>query len=890
MKFQQNTKKASSPFVQGAFPTIGIMSGSLNVPYCAEIGRGAIEAARHRRVNVLFFREVQMRLTSIPGRRFDFPVETLYDFVSEELLDGLILVRFELIHGDEKAFQQLCHSYKPLPLLTIGSACEGVPGILSDNDQGMRDVVSHLIDMHQCRRIACIQAQDTTHEVHNRYVAYTETLEEYGIPIEPDYIVSAGNDERAGAKAVQTLIDERHLQPKTDFDAIVACHDRLALGAMEELQRRGVRIPYDVAVTGYGDTEAARLAIPPLTTVHYPTYDLGYTAVEIILAGLGGEDIPETTSLPTTAKIRISCGCQFTTVSQISELAPEGSLQAEISVQLFAETFTPQRDVFLKDIARQLAYREKDQALTWSHALFKTFATDVEAATSAAFLPTLEQILREFHAAGGDVSAWHGAIALMRHHLVPYLDTDILSRAEECWQQAHIVIADMVQRLSAYRIWEEEQQIRNTLDVGQSLNRSHNVETLLRELAAGLLYLQIPRGYLCLYEDQQDPGTFARLLFSYRGPDAQHPEEDLDINLNGRRFLSRQILPDGVLSTEKPYQAFVSSLSFDTERFGHVIFEFNSLIGSLYESVRWQLSGALKGEQLLRSHLRAREILALQPLIEEMLGVATQLGKASDELNDISMQMATGAEQTTQQASDVSAKSREISRIVRDMSKAVEEEAANIQEIARTVTKVSDIITQAVTVASAANTTMESLESHSQQIGNIIKTITDIADQTDLLALNATIKAAQAGDYGRGFAVVAENVKALAWEASQAAEDIERRISTIQHDSQGAARAITQVVQHIREVSNQSGTIAAATSQQTATTHEISQTITQVVDEAGGIAQAMAEVVKATQRSSDRAANIQQEALKLSSIAEQLRQFVQEIQEAINSNQTKFHL
>ncbi|GAK57859.1 methyl-accepting chemotaxis sensory transducer [Candidatus Vecturithrix granuli] len=286
-----------------------------------------------------------------------------------------------------------------------------------------------------------------------------------------------------------------------------------------------------------------------------------------------------------------------------------------------------------------------------------------------------------------------------------------------------------------------------------------------------------------------------------------------------------------------------------------------------------QVNAELEARVAARTNALERaehEILVLNQVMEG----AEHLSNASSGLTRISTQIATESEQISFQTSRVSSNSQQISLGMRDVATSTEEVAANIREISRTITRVTEIVREAVLIANSANTTITSLESRSQEIGQIVKVITDIAQQTNLLALNATIEAVRAGDWGKGFTVVAQEVKELARETARSAEDIIQKIDAIQTTSQETAMAISKVVAIIDQVAKLSNTMAAAIAEQTETTQRISGTISQAAQGSDEISHAITDIASTVKESSIRASHVQQEAEKLASLGEQLRQLV----------------
>ena len=252
----------------------------------------------------------------------------------------------------------------------------------------------------------------------------------------------------------------------------------------------------------------------------------------------------------------------------------------------------------------------------------------------------------------------------------------------------------------------------------------------------------------------------------------------------------------------------------------------------------------------------------LRTLIGKVSDTSTQVAAAANQLHSTAELTATGAEEVAAQSVTVATASEEMSATSSDIAQNCQL-AAEAAHLAAQVSHEGQMIAFKTTEGikyrigqTALNAErISKLGLRTDQIGTIIGTIEDIADQTNLLALNAAIEAARAGEHGRGFAVVADEVRTLAGRTTKATKEIGDMIKAIQQetiiavdamnqgvelsqhaidDSQKLEDALKQILNRVDLVTSQVNQIATAAEEQTATTSEISSNmmqITQVVQD-----------------------------------------------------------
>ena len=307
-------------------------------------------------------------------------------------------------------------------------------------------------------------------------------------------------------------------------------------------------------------------------------------------------------------------------------------------------------------------------------------------------------------------------------------------------------------------------------------------------------------------------------------------------------------------------------------------------IGKMQDAVEVFHSNAIKRVELEKasavdsSHEQMRQN-EIDKLITNFKEEASSLFASFNEQADAMHKTAASMNSLVSSAHNESAQAKNNSfastSSIQTVATAAEELSISTQEITRQVQTTSAIVDQGAANATETSDRISNLATSAQKIGDVVNLIQDIAEQTNLLALNATIEAARAGEQGRGFAVVASEVKSLASQTSNATNEIAQQIADIQAASGAAVEAIFSINETMTVVKGHTEAITDSVTKQDAATQEISVSAQQASMEASKISDNILNVSDTVQQTNTSASAILDTSNRLTENAMQLNGHVE---------------
>lgn len=267
----------------------GLILPDIQNPFNAELARGIEDVA--------YANEFAVMLCNSDDK---FKKEEFYlNVMRAESVDGVILPPNQ---ESDAAVLDLIDRGMPVVIIDRALQDADVDTVEVDNFGGALEAVTHLIERGH-KRIAHISGPESISNSRSRRRGYKQALKDAGISVEPDYILEGDWKQKTGRAYASQL-----LELPTPPTALFVSNNLMAVGALEAIHQKGLKVPNDIALIGFDDLPWAEALDPPLTVVRQPAYEVGQQAAEILLNRLNNPDAPiEKRRLKPQLVLRKSC-------------------------------------------------------------------------------------------------------------------------------------------------------------------------------------------------------------------------------------------------------------------------------------------------------------------------------------------------------------------------------------------------------------------------------------------------------------------------------------------------------------------------------------------------------------------------------------------------------
>ncbi len=584
--------------------TIGVLvgfhvyEGSYANPFVSPMVRGIQTAARDQGLNLLIGCGIGRGLA---GQRVYYPAwpekfqTTDFVPVGPWNTDGLLILNPLYLPEQIRYVQEL--KEKKFPVLFVGTGA-GAPLIMVDNEGGIRQVMEHLV-AHGHRTVAFIAGEENDPgDSQIRLKAYRQSLQELGLMEDPRLVDYGRHWVDGGYQAMKRL-----LQSGVKFTAAVCSNDESAMGVLRALREAGMRIPWDVAVTGFDDHLTALAQVPPLTSVHYPLFETGYRAVLLLRKQIehGTDAVPEITRVSTWLVPRQSCGCLPEVVNAAVTHHGASFDSDRMDLKRFKEDLS---QAMMESLLAETPPSNIRDSRPLCDRLVDSFLLSLQDGDLSHFQIALIEILQRIETADDDAHAWQAAISILRLGAQTFLSDACGTRreehAEDLLHQARTLISESARRrytrMRLQQTYFEEGMGRMTAKLLSSMEENQIYQVLQDQLPQ----VGIRTGYVAFFEPEgDDPFRNSRLRV--------YPADAPPL-----RFATRAFPPPGLYPEDEPFNLAILPFFFQDERLGYVTFDGENL-DPLATVVR-QLASVMKSAEL---HQKVLELT----LTDELTGI-----------------------------------------------------------------------------------------------------------------------------------------------------------------------------------------------------------------------------------------------------------------------------
>jgi len=492
-----------------------LLVDSLNHEYEQSVVQGTLTAAR----------ELDARLVVIAGGPVDAADERLragnfaFDLIGEDSTLGVLVLSSVLGNdaGPERLAEWL-HRYDKLHVCCMGVPIPGQLSVRVDNAAGISEAVRHLVEVHGKRNIGFIRGPAQSDEAEVRYAAYRDALFSYSIDPDPRWVAEGDYTRPSGAQAVRSIFDQKRVSVHA-LEALLCANDYMALGALDELGRRGINVPEQLALIGFDDVPSAAASRPALSTVRQPGGELGREGMKRLALLVSGTPRTADSVLPVELRLRRSCGCAGADAA-LGQPAPGLS-----GVSSFEVALMQRRQLIIAELARSGQGSFGAAGSDWESALFSALIEEMRDGEQGALSRRVQRLLLKLEQGGSDLAAVPSVLSTLRKQALACVASNALAR-----DRMEDAIADAQQLTTGVLLQVAVGTTRATMSRARALSRQlqaqmfGKAELVSRALAEHLPGLGVDACVIASLLPAQ-PGPLGQVRFGF-GPGKGQPEAE----------------------------------------------------------------------------------------------------------------------------------------------------------------------------------------------------------------------------------------------------------------------------------------------------------------------------------------------------------------------------
>ncbi len=591
---------------------IGVFTDSMDSEYQRTVTENLIRSTMNDQIQLIFF----ACSANIVYDFMDNHLRTIYDLASERILDGILLVPSTLLHAQESLLSsRLGELNTKIPVVVVGKEHSTFHSISLDNKKAMSEIITHMSEHVPLEEMAFISGPLVNEEAYVRTLAWREALEAAELEETPRNTYSGEFLEEDGQKAVDYFLEINRRMPR----AILAANDEMAIGAYSRLIQLGYSIPGEVLVTGFDNVQLSRESFPPLTTYDQDLKKIYNNALNTFEALWAKKTLPMIQKVEGRLIIRESCGCipnliaSYIGRDDADRRRPDSNAPLTIADQqhelflhlreLICEYILPSKenagraDRYAEIIAR------KTQCILMEEDHCSGLMSELSSMMADAILSDIRHT--NFEAFLEELRAW----------LLHYAERlGVIHRAEEVLYHTSLAVSKSMRRKEIHiynRFRERFKVTRHTASLLANVSSKEEIYSILKE---GLKDYGIKRCYMVLYKrpiEYDSDGEFPYPLTSILSMALE--ENDM---LKSQSFVTHNMLPTSIMYQDNWVNMITLALYSRNTHYGYIVMSLDALDATDYETIRTNVSAALKRCQIIDR--RKESEIALNSVLKEL--------------------------------------------------------------------------------------------------------------------------------------------------------------------------------------------------------------------------------------------------------------------------------